>query len=63
MFFLTFASLLTSQPHPQGGVALNSDGATSCDDEESSIDEHQPLLPKAPRSDVQAVHTNEGSSV
>lgn len=69
MFFLAFASGIVhligafTLPTSQDGVALKSDGATSCDEEESSIDERQPLLSKTPRSDVQAVHANEGSSV
>lgn len=71
MFFLAFASGIVhiigafTLPTSQDGVALKSDGATPCDEEESSIDERQPLLSKTPRLDVrvQAVHANEGRSV
>lgn len=74
MFFLAFASGITHLigaftlriPTSQCGVASKSDGVApvaSCDEEQSSIDERQPLLPKTPRSGVQAVDANEGSSV
>jgi hypothetical protein len=49
-------------PTSQCGVASQPDSVVSGRDEESSIDERQPLLPqKAPRSGGQAVRADEGS--
>lgn len=51
-------------PTSQCGVASESDSVVSGNDEESSTDERQLLLPnKAPRLDVQAVRADEGNSV
>jgi hypothetical protein len=74
MFFLAFASGITHLigaftlriPTSQCGVASKSDGVAavaSCDEEQSSIDERRLLLAKTPRSGVQFVDDNEGSSV
>jgi hypothetical protein len=74
MIFLAFASGITHLigaftlriPTSQCEVASasESDSVVSRNDEESSTDERQPLLPNIPpRSDVQAVHADEGSSV
>jgi hypothetical protein len=72
MTFLAFASgiihfigaFTLRVPTSQCGVASDSDSAVSGNDEESSTDERQPLLPNiTPRPDVHAVHADEGSSV
>lgn len=72
MVFLAFASGITHLigaftlriPTSQCGVASESDSVVSGNDEESSTEEHRPLLPnKTPRPDVRAVHADEGSSV
>lgn len=72
MTFLALASGITHLigaftlriPTSQCEVASESDSIVSSNDEESSIDERQPLLPnKIPHLDVQAVHADEGSSV
>jgi hypothetical protein len=72
MIFLAVASGITHLigaftlriPTSQCGVASESDSVVSGNDEESSTDERQPLLPnKTPCPDVQAVHADEGSSV
>jgi hypothetical protein len=72
MLFLAFASGITHLigaftlriPTSQCGVASESDSVVSGNDEESSTDERQSLLPnKAHRPDVQAVYADEGSSV
>jgi hypothetical protein len=70
--FLAFASGITHLigaftlriPTLQCEAASESDDVVSGNDEESSTDECQPLLPnKTPRLDVQAVHADEGNSV
>ena len=72
MIFLAFASGFTHLigaftlriPTSQCRIASESDSVDSGNDEESSTDERQPLLPnKTPRPEVQAVHADEGSSV
>jgi len=72
--FLTFLALASGITHLVGAFTLHiakpqcntvsiSDDATSCD-EESSIDERQPLLRnKAPVSSMQAIPSDEGTSV
>lgn len=73
--FLSFLALASGIIHlvgaftlristPQCAVASISDNVTSIDDDESSMDERQPLLSsKAPRSAVQVIPVNEGSSI